>query len=210
MVDLVVAGVGFLDVVNVIEDINLNKREINFLGFIDDNQEKLPKNILGYPILGPLDWIADNPNVSVFNSIAKNTIIRKKSYLKLLDLNASFYSLIHPSVNIRHSDIASGVLICSNVNVEPKVKIGSQTMILTNTTIGHDSIIGSNCFVAPGANILGSVKIDDECFIGSGAVIYPGRHIGSNSTIGINSTVINNIEKFTTVFSSPGRQFKNG
>ena len=69
--NFVVLGVGFPDIIQTIRDIKNKNEDFNFLGFLDDNKKLHGIDIFGYPVLGPLDWLKKNPNVKIFNTIAK-------------------------------------------------------------------------------------------------------------------------------------------
>ena len=48
IIDLVVLGTGNADIIRLIEDINDDKKQYNFLGFIDKNDSLVGSNIFGY------------------------------------------------------------------------------------------------------------------------------------------------------------------
>ena len=62
--DLVVIGVGFPDIVQIIDDINNDKKQFNFLGFLDDNPnlKKIQEKDINISFTKPFI----NKNYSVF------------------------------------------------------------------------------------------------------------------------------------------------
>ncbi len=205
-IDLVVIGVGFPDIIQTIEDINSNNQSVNFLGFLDDNKDLLDKNYYGYKIIGGLDWIEKNPDTYIFNTVARNLSVRSEvnSYFK--KRNIKFANLIHPTVSTKYSVLGDGILLSKNVYLEPRSTIGSNTMILQGSSIGHDCIVGNNCFIGPGSNILGNVAIEEDCFIGSGSTVYPGIVIKKKSTTGMNSIIMKGVNENETISSPPSRK----
>ena len=204
--DLVILGVGFPDIVQTIEDINHIKKSINFLGFLDDNSKLMNEEVLGYPVIGNLEWINSNLDVEVFNTIARNLSTRNKINEIFVNKGAIFANLIHPTVSVNYSKLGKGILLSKNIYLEPRTDIGSHTMILQGSSIGHDCKIGKNCFVGPGCNILGNVIIEDNCYIGSGTTIYPEVIIRRNTTTGINSIIMSSTNEFETIFSPPSKR----
>jgi len=203
----VVLGVGFPDIVQMIEDLLLEDKNLDFLGFLDDDKNKNKEKIFGYDVLGNLDWIDDNPDVQVFNSIARNLRIRDLINKRIQKKGIGFINLIHPSVNTKFSKLGKGgVLINKNVYLEATSKLGSHSMILQGSSIGHDCSIGENTFIGPGSNILGNVNIGTNCLIGSGTTIYPGVKIGNNSITGINSIILSDVGDSQTISSPPSRK----
>jgi len=202
--NFVIAGVGFGDILPLIESIVELDQSLNFLGFVDDNKNK-KINFKNYKILGSWKFLK-NRNIYVFNTVAKDYLSRLKAYRKLKSYGCKFLNIIHPSINTDYSKIGIGVCIFNNVFIGTNVSIGSQTIIHSFSSIGHDVSIGKNCFIAPGAKILGGVKIKDNVFIGANAVCLPRSEINSRSTIGAGTTVTGIIKPGSTVFSGLGKK----
>ncbi len=202
--EFVVAGVGFGDILPLVEDIMESDKSLEFLGFIDDKKIKKIK-FKNYKILGSWKFLK-NKNIYVFNTVAKDYLSRLNAYKKLKSYRCKFLNLIHPSVNVKYSKIGSGVCIFNNVFIGTNVSIGSQTIIHSFSSIGHDVSIGKNCFIAPGAKILGGVKIKDNVFIGANAVCLPKSIINSRSIIGASTTITGNIKSGSTMFSGLGKK----
>ena len=210
--DFVVLGIGFPDIVQTIEDLIFEDNSLRFLGFLDDNEDNINKEILGYKVIGSLDWIDNNPGVKVFNTIARDLLVRDSINKNMLKKEVGFINLIHPSVNTKYSQIGEeGILISKNVYLEATSNIASHCMILQGSSIGHDCCLEENTFVGPGSKILGKVHIGRNCLIGSGTSIYPGVKIGNNSTTGINSIILADIGDSLTFSSPPSRKiFSSG
>ncbi|MFW5411763.1 serine O-acetyltransferase [Aerococcus urinaeequi] len=104
---------------------------------------------------------------------------------------------IHDSVIFSHHGL--GVVINQNA------KIGANTKILQNVTIGGKGtiriinnqevvapIIGENVLIGSGAQIIGPITIGDNVIIGSGAIVT--RDFPDNVVVaGVPATVIKNI-----------------
>ncbi len=199
-----VAGVGFGDIIILIEDILKNDKSLKFLGFIDDKKNK-NINLKNYKIIGSWKGMK-NKNIHIFNSVAKNNFSRIQAFKKLKSYGYKFLNLIHPSIDLNYSKIGSGICIFNNVFIGTNVSIGSQTIIHSFSSIGHDVSIGKNCFIAPGAKILGGVKIKDNVFIGANSVCLPKTIINSKSVVGAGSTVAGIIKSRSTMFSGLGKK----
>ena len=59
MKDLVIIGAGGVgqELTLIVEEINKKKEQWNLLGFIDDNKELYDNKVLGYKVLGGLNWL---------------------------------------------------------------------------------------------------------------------------------------------------------
>tara|TARA_B100000989_G_C19479858_1_gene444642 strand:- start:513 stop:1166 length:654 start_codon:yes stop_codon:yes gene_type:complete len=205
--NFVVLGVGFPDIIQTIRAIEDKNEDFNFLGFLDDNKKLHGIDIFGYPVLGSMNWLKKNPNVKIFNTIAKNLSVKEEINFKQKQNGFSFINLIHPNVDTNLSTLGDeGILISKNVYLEAKSQISSHCMILQGSSIGHDTSIGENSFIAPNCNLLGRVKIGKNCLIGAGTTIYPGIKIDDNCITGINSIIISNMKEFDTFSSPPSRK----
>ena len=109
--DLVVIGVGFPDIVQIIDEINSNQKKYNFIGFLDDNPKLKDFSLYKYPVIGNINWLDKHKNVVAINTVAKNTQIRKFVNQKILDKNISLINLVHPSVNLKYTVIGNGNII---------------------------------------------------------------------------------------------------
>jgi len=203
MEDLIIIGVGFPDIIQTIEDINSDKRQFNLLGFLDDNKNFDKQSILNYPVLGPLNWLKQNQNVKIINTISKDLQKRRVINDHLRSIGGKFTKIIHPSVNIKYSKVENNVLISKFVYMEPRTVIKQDTMILPLCSIGHDVIIEKNCFIASGCHFGGFSNIKENCLIGAGSSIHPKVTIEKNCKIGINSSIFTNIQSDKIVLNKP-------
>lgn len=83
--------------------------------------------------------------------------------------------------------------------------VGSGSLLMAGSHIGHDSQLGKNCDVAPNAVIGGCVTIGDRVKIGMGAVIRPWVTIGDNATIGAGAVVTKDVPANETWAGNPAR-----
>jgi sugar O-acyltransferase (sialic acid O-acetyltransferase NeuD family) len=207
--DLVILGVGFPDIIQIIGDINKDKKTYNIVGFIDDNPIFHNKVFYNYPVVGSMQWLESNKNTHVVNTVARNMSVRRATINKLKSITSNFPNIIHPSVNVKYLKLGHGNIISKNAYFEVSSSIGSHCMILPNVTIGHDTSISDNCFFGPNSSVLGGVNIHENCLVGSGAIILPKVKISKNVVIGINSSVYSDLEEGLSVMSMPAKVIYN-
>ena len=204
-VRLVIAGVGFSDILNLVESIKNSFPGFDFLGFVDDKEEIQGKLIFGYPVVGKFEWLRGK-QIHVFNSVAKTMAIREKATQKIMTYELDFVQLIHPSINTCRTELGKDIAIFENVFLGPNSSIGSHTIVHAGSMIAHDVKIGENCFIAPGAQLLGGVTVGNSVFIGSNAVCLPKSKIEDGATIGAASVISGMVEEGTTMFGVPARK----
>src|SRR3989344_5185365 len=65
------------------------------LGFLDENKDRINKEILGYKVLGDWSYIKNKKSISVALGIGDNKI-RYKIFKKIGDLGLQVINAIHP------------------------------------------------------------------------------------------------------------------
>lgn len=176
------------------------KRELNVIGFLDDN----PGNYARYKLSAPL-----------FGSVTDHKVIKGHSYiigianLKYRRLlveeyktnGANFVSFIHCSAYISKSSIVSeGSIIGPNATIGPNVKIGKFTLVNSRCSLGHDTIIGDYNLISPNVCFSGFTEVGDENLFGINSATIPGIKVGSRNKIAAGMILDQNIENDTVVF----------
>lgn len=198
------AGGSGKDVLATLKRYNKIYNKYEILGFLDD---KLPKGkiIYGLPIIGNLNWIEKNSEIScvISNGFSKT---RKDIVKKLKEYKINFPSIVDPSVIIADDiDMGKGVIIQAGSIINPDVTIGDFTFINIDCTIGHDCKISSYVTIAPGVNISGNTKINSSTEIGSGSILIQNITIGKNCIIGAGTVIINDVPNDSLMVGNPGK-----
>lgn len=206
MKDIIIVGAGGFgrEVQWLIERINIEKSEWNFIGYIDDGIEK-GKQIDDYPVLGGCEYLL-NFNKEIFVVIAiGSSKIRKAVAEKLKrNQNIKFPNLIDPDATTS-SRYKRGIgnIICAGTVMTTDYSMGDFNIINLDCTIGHDAKIESYVTVYPSVNISGCVAIGSVSEIGTGSNIIQGIHIGEKTIIGAGSVVVRDIEGCCTAMGVP-------
>ena len=199
------AGPGGRDVFQLIIDINKNKSEWNLRGFVDTDSKLIGKSFDGLEIFCP----ADLKELDLSNSYGVCGVldpdIREKIILnEILPLNLKVPSLVHPSSVIANDFISQdGLLVFSGVNISYNVTISEYVLISFNCLVGHDGDIGSFSSLLPTSVMDGKCQIGQKVIIGSGAILHPGVTVGSNSTIGIGTVLLDKVPENVTIAQLP-------
>jgi hypothetical protein len=188
MRDLFIIGAGYPDCVRTFFESKDNAK-YKLRGILDDNKELKGSELLGVPILGPLDLLSDCKAPWVFNSVALSKEPRKIVNEKLKEFDVHFASIIHKSVNIDYCNVDVGCYISRTSYIESNADIGFSSMILPGATIGHGAEIGDNCFIASGVHVGGNANIGHYSWIGAGSCVHPGSIVGAGSVVDMNSNV---------------------
>jgi sugar O-acyltransferase (sialic acid O-acetyltransferase NeuD family) len=175
-------------------------------GFLDDKVDAL-EGFNNYPsiISSVEDYEVQEDDLFI---CALGDVIYKKKYIKMiLDKGGLFTNIIHPSSMIGlNSKIGNGVIICPFTYVSCDINIGDYVTIQTHSAVGHDTIIEDYCQINALTFFGGFSKIKNGATINPGSKIAPKKTVGENSIIGINSSVIRNIDPNCTAYGNPAKK----
>lgn len=176
------------------------------LGFLDDN-ETLPPEIAGIPVLGKVADYTKYPSVSFVIGIG-NSVIRKK-IARQLD-GVRWYTAIHPSavVSALETQIGVGSVIMANAVINPSAYVGEHSIVNTAAVVEHDNHIGSFAHISVGVKLGGTVTVGSHTWVGIGAAISNNISICDHCTIGAGAVVICDIKESGTYVGIPARKIK--
>lgn len=208
MKDIVVIGSGGFSkqVIEMIEKINSVKQEYNLIGIIDDNDELMGKEVLGYKVIGDTEYIKQySKHEKVHGVIAiANGNVRKQISQKLNDVE--WVNLIHPNAIISdYFKMGKGNIICAGVIINPECVIGNHCHINIGSTLGHDVTMHDYVTVMPGCRISGNVTLKSNCMIGTGSTIIQGLTIEKYVRLGAGAVLVNNTQRDNTYIGVPAK-----
>lgn len=213
MKDIAIFGAGGFgrEVHMLINQINSISNEWNFIGYYDDDTNKIGKTINGYKVLGGIDELnSHKEELFVIFAIAEPRI-KKIVVEKVTNRLIKYPILIHPNVilgDYQFLEIGEGTIICANVVITVNIKIGKHVILNLACTVGHDTTIGDYCSFMPTINISGEVIIEDCVYVGTGAKIINQLKIGSNTIVGAGAVVAKDLPSFCTAVGVPAKPIK--
>lgn len=175
-------------------------KELNIVGFLDDN----PENYSSYKFSAPLIGGASDHKVrsDYFYIIGIANLKYRRFFVeKYVALGAEFISFIHSSAYVSESaTIGKGTIICPNANIGPNVKIGNYTLINSRCSLGHDTIMGDYNFISPNVCFSGFSKVGNENLFGINCSTIPKIIIGNKNKIAAGMVIDQNVENNSVVF----------
>lgn len=123
-----------------------------------------------------------------------NNYARERIYTESKKKGYSFMSHISPKA-LQDVGLTFGekVFVTESSNLQPFVKIGSNT-IITGSKIGHHSKIGNHVMLSC-STVGGGVNIGDYTFLGLKSAIKHDTVIGSKNIIGVGCNISHNTKK---------------
>lgn len=177
------------------------------LGVVDDNPQPNCKQLLellGLRFLGTRSWLFDN-NALYTLGIGSPTV-RRALDLELSGWGRQAWSVIHPAASVGKANrISDGAVIAQGAVVTTNVEIGRHVHLNVNSSVSHDSIIGSYVTISPGAVICGSCTIEEGAYIGANGCVLQGVTVGQGAIVGAGACVVSDVEPGQTVVGVPAR-----
>jgi sugar O-acyltransferase (sialic acid O-acetyltransferase NeuD family) len=179
---LVGGGGHCVSVIDVIEKEN----KYTIKGILDSKNIK--GNVLGYPILGGDDKIAELVNDRTYFLITvgqiKTYTIREKIATVLEKNKAKLAVIVSPLAYVsKYAIIKEGTVVMHHAFLNAATKIGKHCIINTKANIEHGVRINDFCHISTCSVINGDSLVGKGTFIGSNATISNGIVIKKNSII---------------------------
>ena len=211
IIDLIIIGAGgtSLQISQIIDDINAINKKYNMIGFLDDDENKIGKELCGYPVLGKISNFShfEKCHFILAGFATHKDIGRVKRNFQVMELpHSRFETVIHPSATVsQYASIGNGCVISPGVRIMPRVKIGNHVCILSNSYLAHDVVIGDFTTITNSVSIAGGTTIETGCYLGANSSIIGGIHISANSLVGIGTVVLKDVEANSVVVGNPAR-----
>ena len=180
-------------------------REMELVGYLDDNKALTGTRLLGLPVLGTLADLPSTPHDCVILGIGDNAD-RARLYAELTAARKRFVTAIHPTAVLAPDVVVgAGSVLCAGTVVNPGAHIGENAILNTCASIDHHCDMGAHSHVAPGVHLAGRVCVGEGAFVGIGACAVPGVSIGAWSTVGAGAAVTQDVPERVTVAGVPAR-----
>lgn len=85
-------------------------------------------------------------------------------------------------------------------------RISDDVVIGNLCNIGHGAKVGRSVWMSVGSLIGGHTKIEDRVTIGMGVTVRDNLTLGEQSSIGMGSVVVKNVQNKTSVFGNPAKR----
>lgn len=212
MKDLIIIGAsGFgREVAWLVERVNFIEPTWNLIGFIDDNEALIGKEVNGYIVLGGCSTVKKFPDAYYVCAIGAAKV-RKLIISKIEEINGNikYTTLIDPSALIsKRVTIGDGTIICANNTITVNIHIGKHVIINLDCTVGHDVVINDFVTVYPSVNISGITEIGECSELGTGVQIIQGKKVGTESIVGAGAVIIKDIPDKCTAVGAPAKPIK--
>ncbi len=211
---IVILGTGgnAIDILDTLRTINTNeKQRYHCVGFLDDAESLHGQFLHEVKVLGPLAYAANLYDCLFVNGIGNEKNFWKKSEI----INKTgvglerFATIVHPSAQVSvMATVGAGCVILQNVTIASQVKLGNHVIVLPNSVISHDTVIGDYGCIAGGVSVSGGVTIGQSCYLGTQCAIKDRVTIGAHALIGMGSVVLNSVDENQVMVGNPAKYLR--
>lgn len=216
MKPIIILGTGgnCADILDMLSDIGRasGTERYRCVGFLDDNSAKWGKRILGVEVLGSLASASEYADCYFVNGIGSpSNYWRKEAIIASSGVPLErFETIVHPTASVSTTAILGpGTVIFQNVTITTNVRVGIHVVVLSNSVLSHDSVVGDYSSVTGGVCVSGDVRVGKSCYLGSGSVVRNGVVLGDYSMVGMGSVVLGNVPERVVVVGNPARQLRS-
>ena len=103
-------------------------------------------------------------------------------------------NMIHENVTISRGTASKGT-----------TKVGSNNLLMENSHIGHDSVVGNGCIIGNSTKIAGEVTIHDCAILSACVLVHQFSHIGSYVMIQGGSRINKDVPPYIIVGREPAK-----
>ncbi len=104
------------------------------------------------------------------------------------------------------ASIGKAVVIGNFVTLGSRARLEQHVMIMNNTNIGHDTVVGELSVICSGVRLGGYARIGQGVFIGPNAVVAPGVKIGDGAILSAGVVCLKDIPEGASVIGNPARR----
>lgn len=198
------------ETIRMINALKKTNQDLNIVGFLDNDSNKIGTDYYGYKILSGTKNIDKKLITDCFfvNLITRDMQTRYIVSKEVADQGGKFANFVHPTVNLEMVNLGLGNYIQESVVVQAGVSIGNNSSIHIGSMIGHETTIGHSSFIAHGCNLSGFTKIEDGVFLGAGVSTVPRVTIGKWSIVGTGAVVTKDIPPYSVAVGNPAKIIK--
>jgi len=210
MTPVVVYGAGGMgrEVAETILAVN-GGQDWSLMGFLDDDAGTHGTQVLGLPVLGPGEWILDNPGVKLALGIG-HPHIRYKVVHKMRRLGGEWATVIHPAAVVSPSaEVGQGCVVFAGCTVSTNARLGAYSYLNYRAVVSHDAVVDDFACIMAQVGLSGNVNVGEGSFIGVGTATRQQVSIGEWSIVGAGASVVRDIPSYCVAVGVPAAPIRS-
>lgn len=153
----------------------------------------------------------DSHDHSIIMAMGYNDINRSREsmFYRLKETGYQIETYVHPEAHVyTQYALGEGAIILPSTVIEPHVRVGANSIIWANVTVGHHSIIDEHCWIASGAVIAGQAIVKRNTFIGVNATITNETVVNEYCIVGAGALITKDIKASSVHLARSGEELR--
>jgi len=206
--DLAIIGSGDLAIqINHLVQLGNSYRVI---GFFDDYKTEGEEIVEGKKILGKIEDInhlfSQNKFEGLVNGIGYKYFTFREKVFNDFSSTIDFPNIIHPETILdRTVKLGKGNVIYSGCNLDLGVVLKDNILLNIGVSIAHHTLINSNSFLSPRVALAGFINVGKSCLLGINSTVIDNIEIANHVQLGGGTVVIKNLTKKGLYVGNPAR-----
>jgi sugar O-acyltransferase (sialic acid O-acetyltransferase NeuD family) len=210
---IVLGGVGKAEqIIDCIDDnrANFSDAEYDVVGLLNDAENG---SVNGVPILGKLSAVKELLAQGFYFSFGIHPIGNNYRIKELFDsINIPperLATIVSRRAFVSSSAILEpGVVVLPFAYVSLRAHIGTCSLLMAHSTVGHDSVLGPCCFVAGSATIGSNVNLGAAVSVCLGSTVIEKRQLADFAVLGAGSMLTKDIPSGEVYLGNPAKFLK--
>jgi sugar O-acyltransferase (sialic acid O-acetyltransferase NeuD family) len=178
--------------------------DADIVGHVDDDQKKHGGNLLGRPVLGPIDSIGQWDHDAIILGIGDNRV--RARLFEQLASSEHLPAVVHPRATVAPSaSIGAGSVLFAGAVVNPDAVLREDAIVNTGATVDHECVLEAHAHVGPGSHVNGACVLGEGALLTTGVVVGRGVTIGAWTTVGAGAVVLRDLPSQVLAYGVPAR-----
>ena len=181
----------------------------DLLGFLDDAPSRIGQHVIGLPVLGSADWIAEHRDTQVAMGIG-HPWTRYTAARRLDTIGVTWATVIGPDCTISPSaTVNEGTVVFAGSVLSSRSSLGRLCYLNYRAIVSHDASVGDFACIMAQVTLSGDVKVGEGAFVGVGVSTRQGVSIGAWSLIGAGASVVCDIPPCCVAVGVPAKPIRH-
>ncbi|WP_413110917.1 acyl-ACP--UDP-N-acetylglucosamine O-acyltransferase [Thaumasiovibrio sp. DFM-14] len=159
--------------------------------------------------VGAFSFIGANVEIGAETQVMSHVVIKGPTVIGCENTIYSFASIGEACQDLKYAGEPTQLIIGDRNTIRESVtihrgtvqdegitRIGNDNLLMVNTHVAHDCVIGNKCIFANNATLAGHVKVADHAIVGGMSAIHQFCHIGEHVMLGGGSIVVQDVPPF--------------
>lgn len=134
---------------------------------------------------------------------------RETMFFRIKAMGYSVERYIHPHARIyTNNPLGEGCVVLPGAVIEPHARVGANTMLWSNVTLGHHSSVGDHCWVAAGSVISGNAKVLHNTFLGVSSTVVNDVTVGEFNVVGASALITRDTNPHSVYLARSAEPFR--